>query len=105
MTTIKVKKVLGNYLEISFEGHVSKKHGKHGKNIVCAAISMLSQTALKYLESIGSIDEYTVSDGYLKFTTKKRFINCIRINAIFDYMITGLKDLAEQYPDEVKLVY
>lgn len=105
MTTIKFIKSNWNYIGIEVQGHAPKKYGKLGHNIVCAAISVLAQTALKHLDNEKLISSFSIGDGFLEFKTVRTLFKQATINNSLKLIEVGLQDLQGQYPEAIKIVY
>ncbi len=90
----------------SVRGHAGYK--PRGEDIVCAAVSMLAQTALLGLNRyIKSGLKYYIDDeaGVLKCTLPDRLsgTKAIRAEAILETTITGLKNLQKNYSQHIRV--
>lgn len=110
MTEVVVFKDLeNNILGYMAEGHSG--YGEHGEDIVCAAISVLTQTALLSLNRVCEIREkdieFELEDGYIRAMLKDGLESVARYkaNVVLESMIVGLESVAEQYPDFITLKY
>jgi hypothetical protein len=87
------------------EGHAGQ--AEYGQDIVCAAVSVLGQTALVSLDEIAGIHDldYTVEDGYLlvRLPSKLSKTQLDTARILMDSMVLGLRGVAESAPDFVKL--
>lgn len=76
-----------------------------GSNITCAAVTVLLRTAYRTLLLESDETDTVISapgEGRLYFEIKKYSNNQVnRLKGITDYLVTGLKDLAAEYPDEI----
>ena len=83
---------------IGITGHAG--YAEHGKDIVCAAASMLLFTLIEYLEKSGVKHSAHAESGCagVAVTDPDR-----RTEDAFDLVETGLRMLAERYPDYVEL--
>ncbi len=88
------------YAGITIEGHASFNHGPKGQNILCAAVSALSQGLLLYLQTMGSLKEFSVNGGNLSILVSSK-ADPIHINEPFRLIILTLERLSEQYPEEI----
>jgi len=84
------------------EGHAYAD--EPGRDIVCAAVSALSQTAVLSLYEIANIDiTYQMEDGLLicnlpkDITEEQRY----KANIVIESMLIGLKSIAEMYSDYI----
>lgn len=85
------------------EGHVNFK--LKGEDIVCAAVSTLTQTALLGLIQYIAPD-YSIHDSTLECHLPKLIeaTDRIRVNAILDTMILGLRNIEKNYPGYMEVV-
>lgn len=101
----------GSILEYEIAGHTG--YGAHGEDILCASISILSQTALISLNEVCGIKEndisYLIDDkkGYLKVSLplKLSIEQREKADIVLATMEVGLKGLINIYPDYVTLKY
>lgn len=94
MTTIKI---IDNKIEI--KGH--SEYDEKGKDIVCAAISVLSEATYNYLKATSNTVEMTAVDGYFLIVIEKMNTNGRRILKAFTEMID---DLVKQYPENIERI-
>ena len=101
MTHIDVKRnVEGHIVECHFRGHAEA--GPCGEDIVCAAISMLSQTSLLGLPEVAQQSmEYRIEDGELDILLSEPITE--RGQTILETMLLGIKNVADQYSDFVRV--
>lgn len=91
------------------EGHSG--YANHGEDIVCAAISVLTQTALLSLNKVCGIREkdieFGLKDGYLKVMIRGRLEAKARewANIVLKTMVVGLESVKAEYPDFITLKY
>jgi uncharacterized protein YsxB (DUF464 family) len=97
MTTVIVKKdVNGEYREFTCKGHSG--FAKNGKDIVCAAVSMLVINTINSMEELAKEDMKVSSDeesGYIDCLFKKSLSEKGKL--LMDSMILGLSDVEKQY--------
>lgn len=77
-----------------------------GQDIVCAAVSVLTQTTVLGLHSIASIAiEYEIDNGYLKCKLPVDLIEKELYDAklLINTMLLGLKNIQESYPKYVEI--
>lgn len=98
------KDIEKNIVSFSVKGHAYAD--EFGNDIVCASISILTQTAVLALHEVGDIDVmYEMYDGFLRceipddIEANQRE----RANIILDTMLIGIKGTVEMYPDYIKL--
>ena len=86
------------------EGHAGEASAGH--NIVCAAASVLLRTAYRTAAKNRNLEIRFSAEktGEMFFEIKNIQINDLPwIAGITDFLITGLKDLENEYPEDVKL--
>ena len=112
MTKITIlKNTAGSIIGYEIKGHAN--YGAHGEDILCAAISILSQTALISLNEVCGISEndiaYIIKDkkGYMKVSLPLELSMEQREKAdiVLKTMEVGLKGLIDIYPDYITLKY
>lgn len=87
----------GNITEISASGHAG--YAKHGKDIVCSAVSTLFQSTLIGLMEVVKADVYyKIDDGEMLIRPNDKNINKDIINALLDTLELSLKVISEDYP-------
>lgn len=90
------------------KGFLVKGHAgmaEKGRDIVCAAVSTLTQTAVLGLSRyLGLQPTVTRKDGYLAcMLSQGDKIKTEKVQAIYETMAIGLQEIAEQYPDFVRM--
>ena len=102
MITVTVTRAGRRVNRVEIKGHAG--YAKFNKDIVCAAISSIAQTALlgimKYSDN--KVDYTMGEDGYLRFTVPDGDNNEV-VDAIVETMILGIKDVEAGYGTFVKL--
>lgn len=107
MTKIEIKKI-DNYI-ISVECRNHTGFAESGKDIVCAGISCITQTAILGVQNIAKVKSNVKIDdkiGYLKLeliSFKKDSPNFHDAQVILKTMLCGLEDLERQYPKNLKV--
>ena len=101
MTHIDVKRNrLGQIVTCYVRGHAEA--GPYGEDIVCAAISMLSQTSILGLHEVAKQSmEYRIEDGELEILLSEPITE--KGQAILETMLLGMKNVADQYSDFVRV--
>jgi uncharacterized protein YsxB (DUF464 family) len=85
-------------------GHAA--YAKRGADIVCAAISILTQTIMAALEEILQIPlevEADESSGYLKCTWVNQPDQLERIQLLIKTLVLGLTAIQTEYPNHISL--
>lgn len=105
MITIRLtRNTKGDILKYKIIGHANTDD--HGKDIVCAAISVLAQTSILGIHKVLEVEpEWTAKDGKLHCTVpdgiddnRKR-----EINAILETMVLGFENIQNQYPESIRI--
>jgi len=105
------KDVKGSIFKYTVKGHTG--YSTSGSDIVCAAVSMLTQTVLIALNEVSEIDENNIDyyidekNGILEVSIpkdlpKKQIYDA---NIILKTMEVGIKALIESYPKYITLEY
>ncbi len=105
MTEIKLKTRDGHIVEVVIQGHAGT--AVYGHDIVCAAISALSQTAALGLIKVAKIDAHFSRDelkGFFGITLPEKLTEEQRHDAdvILETMMTGIRDIEKGYPKYIK---
>lgn len=108
MTTVTVyRRSNGRIAGFRAEGHAQSK-SRPGRDIVCSAVSALTQTAVNAMEAVAGVPtEPTLDDGLLEVLlpgglTAKQASDC---QIILRTVIQGLTDIEQSYPAQVRVVY
>ena len=106
MTNIKIIRENENIIGVECSGHTG--FADYGRDIVCAGVSCIVQTAVLGIQKLTDINCKVVTDkktGYLKLEIndieKTKSLNDTQI--ILKTMLCGLEDLQKQYPKNIKL--
>lgn len=97
----------GSIVGFEADGHAG--YANPGEDIVCSAISVLTQTAIIALNRVCEIEEhkieYSIRDGYLSLKLFDALSRCKRDKAsiVLETMLVGLESLEEQYPEFITL--
>lgn len=85
---------------VACQGHAG--YADEGKDIVCAAVSILAYTCANALESVaGEKPETSEKDGFLSISLPNGGGHDAQI--IFQTVIQGLQDLMDAYPSYLQL--
>lgn len=110
MIKIKIFRDKDNYIKkYTVSGHAN--FDDYGKDIVCAAISVLAQTTLLSLVKVCGLEkksiEYTIDDktGFLDVNLPENIEISILENTqiVLNTLIVGVKSVIESYPKYVTL--
>lgn len=106
MTTITIERQQNSIIQVECKGHTG--FAREGEDIVCAAISSITQTALLGLLNVAKVKvDVTRNDdkGYLKFRIvsdlgKEKRLEC---DAILETMLQGIADVQSDFSKYIKL--
>ncbi|WIF94432.1 ribosomal-processing cysteine protease Prp [Caminicella sporogenes] len=105
MINIKIKRNLNGCVKsFTVKGHAYAD--EKGRDIVCASISILAQTAVLALYEVADIDVvYEIEDGYLYCELPEEITEAKREKAdvIIATMLIGMKGTKEMYPDYISI--
>lgn len=89
----------GRILGFRVRGHAGQ--GTYGKDIVCAAVSALTQAAIIGLEEyLGLEPKVVIEAGLLECRLQERpAALAAQVDAILETMVLGLAGVAAEYPD------
>lgn len=82
-----------------------KKGNYAGFDTICAAVSAVSQTALLGIKEVLDVAVgVEIDEGYLECILPERLDSSLqeKVDIILDTMVLSLKDLAQQYKDNIK---
>jgi len=95
-------------VSIEASGHAG--FADHGEDIVCAAISVLVQTAVNSLEKVADISANHIivemhEDGYMyiELPANLKETQQSKAEVVLRTVLTGLEGIAEAYPKYMKL--
>lgn len=112
MIIAKIYKDNNNYIKkYTIKGHA--EYDEHGKDIICAAISVLSQTALLSLVEVCGLKEesikYSIDEktGFLDVNLPKNIEISIleKTQIVLNSLVVGINSVIESYPEYVTLEY
>ncbi len=92
---------------MGFEVSGHAESDEYGRDIVCASVSVLAQTAVNALGELTGINfEYEVAEGYLRCLVPKNLPSKEkqRVAAIMETIYVGYESVAETYPDYVNIL-
>lgn len=94
-------------VSIEVEGH--SLSGKKGEDIVCSAVSALSQTAVIGLAKLTEINQsLVIRDGYLQSVFETDSLNernRDRVKVILDILCIGILEIIKSYPGTVEMSF
>lgn len=106
MTSVTVYRRGGDIIGIVCEGHTG--YAAEGEDIVCAALSSITQTAVLGLMQVAKVNlELEINDekAYLKFFLPREMSaqSASDARAILETMFLGIADLNESFSDFIEL--
>ena len=106
MTTITVKRQQNSIIQVECKGHSG--YAEKNKDIVCAGISSITQTALLGLLKVAKVKvDYKADEetGYLMFKIVEDLDEAKRreCDAILETMLVGIKDLQDGFSKYIKV--
>ena len=81
------------------QGHAG---GTKGQDLVCAAVSVLTQTLGLFLKKEKLLQKEIVEEGFLLLETVS--LN-EQVKSSVDMTLTGLETLRNQYPEKIEIIY
>lgn len=98
MTTVKVTRKAGHIYKVKATGHTG--YAEEGSDIVCAAVSALTQGAVLGLKKVAAVAvTESESEGKLEFEISE---HNTATDAILETMLISLKDISKSYPRHLK---
>jgi uncharacterized protein YsxB (DUF464 family) len=105
MIEIRVKKSQKQYIAVGVTGHA--EYDEHGKDIVCASVSILAQTLLASLGNLSGIEDidYSIESGDLAFELPVGLNHnqTYNSNLLIESFLIGINGILEIYPDYLDL--
>ncbi len=86
------------------EGHAG--YARHGKDIVCAAVTAIVFTALGALQEMVGIDTCTENEGYIKCSIPSELGGSEKqtVKIILDTMVIGLRQIKLSYKKFISIL-
>ena len=104
MTRIQIFRSGGKITGFETNGHSG--YAEEGSDIVCSAVSALTQTAVMGLLDVAELPvKYSIEDGRLSCTIPKGVGDAGRMKAdmILETMLLGLRSMKENYGEYLKI--
>ena len=107
MTNITIIKSDGYIVAYSITGHTG--YDEYGRDILCSAVSFMSQTVILSLNEVCGIKEedidFKIEDGLMEvaLTHNLPYEQQEKAEIVMQTMLTGFKSLEEEYPDYITL--
>lgn len=101
MIEIQVFRAEGKVISFEVNGHAN--FANYGNDIVCAAVSVIAQTAVGAMQEIIGACDYTIRDGYLRCSISKDISKEKKEAAaiIMESMIVGFYQIHKEYTQYV----
>lgn len=105
MTNVRVDRRNGKIIGFRIKGHAGA-HGGGEYDMVCAAISGITYTALGALEEMCGIQTFSEKGDCIEMRLPAKLEEAVRYKAeiILEAMEIGLKQIEAQYPRHVRTV-
>jgi uncharacterized protein YsxB (DUF464 family) len=108
MTTATIR-ANGPEISVTVKGHAGAPRTEHDNDIVCAAVSVLSQTLLECMireQDAGALDgfKYRAVSGDIEVNAIPRELHTERVKTAVRTVATGFILLSKAYPDNVRVV-
>ncbi|WP_123052948.1 ribosomal-processing cysteine protease Prp [Clostridium sp. JN-1] len=103
MVDIEFVKKSSNFVSARLKGHAESTNQEF--DMVCSAISVISQTILIGMLEVLKVDaEYSIDDGFLSFSIEKLSDDDIKkCQVLIKTMLLGLKNLEISYGKYIKI--
>lgn len=91
---------------ITVTGHAPRPDGvPAGQNIICAAVSALTQTLLESLRQVAHVDlkNVAVSKGYVSALWPDQLLNQ-KARALIDSYMIGITAISRDYPGNITII-
>lgn len=103
MVDVEFVKKSGNFVSARLKGHAESTNQEF--DMVCSAISVISQTILIGILEVLKVDaEYLIDNGFLSFSIEKLSDDDIKkCQVLIKTMLLGLKNLEISYEKYIKI--
>ena len=105
MVKVKFVRSSGNIVSFKMKGHAMPREAKLDVDLICAAISAISQTTVIGIEEVLKIKvKYCIEDGFLNLNLENQTLEDIeRCQVLLETMILGLKSIEITYGKYIKV--
>ena len=95
----------GKIVSFKIKGHAMPREAQMEVDLVCAAISAISQTTIIGIEEVLKIKaKYDIKDGFLNLNLENATLEDIeRCQVLLETMVLGLKSIEITYSDYIKV--
>lgn len=103
MVTVDFKKKSCNLVSVTLKGHAESVD--EGYDLVCCAVSSISQTILIGIVEVLKLKiDYSIDDGFLSFSLEDLSIDEIKeCQVLMETMLLGLKSVELNYDEYIKV--
>jgi hypothetical protein len=105
MIKIEFVRSLGEIVSFKIKGHAMPKDAEVDENLICAAVSAISQTTVIGIEEVLKIKvKYDIEDGFLNVNLENQTLKDIeRCQVLLETMMLGLKSIEITYGEYIKV--
>ena len=105
MVKVKFVRRSGNIVSFKIKGHAMPKEAKLDVDLICAAISAISQTTVIGIEEVLKIKaKYEIEDGFLNLNLENQTLEDIeRCQVLLETMMLGLTSIEINNSDNIKV--
>ena len=105
MVKVKFVRRSGNIVSFKIKGHAMPKEAELDVDLICAAISAISQTTVIGIEEVLKIKaKYEIEDGFLNFNLENQTLEDIeRCQVLLETMMLGLTSIEINNSDNIKV--
>ena len=95
----------GKIVSFKIKGHAMPREAQMEVDLVCAAISAISQTTVIGIEEVLKIKaKYDIEDGFLNLNLENQTLEDVeRCQVLLETMVLGLKSIEITYSDYIKV--
>ena len=95
----------GKIVSFKIKGHAMPRDAQIEVDLVCAAISAISQTTVIGIEEVLKIKaKYDIEDGFLNLNLENQTLEDVeRCQVLLETMVLGLKSIEITYSDYIKV--
>lgn len=95
----------GKIVSFKIKGHAMPREAQMEVDLVCAAISAISQTTIIGIEEVLKIKaKYDIEDGFLNLNLENQTLEDVeRCQVLLETMVLGLKSIEITYSDYIKV--
>ncbi|MGH4139274.1 ribosomal-processing cysteine protease Prp [Clostridium sp.] len=105
MIKVEFVKSLGKIVSFKIKGHAAPKEEQLDVDLICCAVSAISQTTVIGIEEVLKIKvKYEIKDGFLNLNLEGQTLEDIeRCQVLLETMMLGLKSIEIIYSNYIKL--